>query len=402
MPNPDDYPAAGSDAALIRRAIRVAMDGRGEVEPNPMVGCVIARDAPAGPSKPPVIIGEGRHVAFGQAHAEPTALADCREDPRGATAYVTLEPCCHTNKKTPPCAPQVIAAGIARVVVGCLDPNPAVDGQGVAMLRAAGVRVDHAATAVEAECRQLIAPFIAAQSNRPYVTMKWAEDNHGYVAGPGGERATISGPATNRLVHHLRARSDVVGVGAGTVIADDPALTPRGVPIVRPLRRWVFDRGLRSPADCQLFETAEQWPTTIFCDASAAGPQSRARYPAAVKIVGVDDFTLARAIAAGATESGITHVLVESGPLLAAGMFAENLVDRLWVIRAARRVGDATAPSAAAIPANFVRTATLAFGDDVVSEYLNTQSAAFFAAVPSADIVLATDSDADFSAACEG
>ena len=159
---------SAADAALIRRAIRVAMDGRGLVEPNPMVGCVIARDGPDGP----VVIGEGRHIAYGHPHAEPTALAACREDPRGATAYVTLEPCCHANKKTPPCAPRLIAAGIARVVVGCLDPNPAVDGNGVALLREAGVTVDRAEAQVEAECRQLIAPFVAVQSGRPYVTAK--------------------------------------------------------------------------------------------------------------------------------------------------------------------------------------------------------------------------------------
>src|SRR6188472_1364396 len=155
------------DQQFMRRAIRLAMNGRGRVEPNPMVGCVIV-------SKDGRVIGEGYHQEFGGPHAEPNALASCTESPAGATAYVTLEPCCHTNKKTPPCAPRVIEAGIARVVVGCLDPNPEVDGKGVAMLRAAGVRVD--GPALEGEAKQLIAPFIArTRLGRPYVTLKWAE-----------------------------------------------------------------------------------------------------------------------------------------------------------------------------------------------------------------------------------
>src|SRR5688572_13149276 len=120
---------------FMRRAIRLAMNGRGRVEPNPMVGCVIVnRDGR--------VIGEGYHAEFGGPHAEPAALSNCTEPPAGATAYVTLEPCCHTNKKTPPCVPRLIEAKLARVVIGCLDPNPAVNGKGVGMLREAGIQVD--------------------------------------------------------------------------------------------------------------------------------------------------------------------------------------------------------------------------------------------------------------------
>src|SRR3954451_23545285 len=171
------------DDDFMRRAIRLAMNGRGRVEPNPMVGCVIVKDGR--------VIGEGFHQQYGGPHAEPNALASCTESPAGGTAYVTLEPCCHTNKKTPPCAPRVIEAGIARVVVGCLDPNPEVDGKGVAMLRAAGVTVD--GPVLEGEAKQLIAPFIArTRLGRPYVTLKWAQTADGKVAGPGGTRMQIS------------------------------------------------------------------------------------------------------------------------------------------------------------------------------------------------------------------
>src|SRR5829696_7022930 len=132
-------PAGGTnsselDIAMMRRAVALAQRGRGRVEPNPMVGCVIVKDGR--------LIGEGHHQQFGGPHAEPNALANCTESPAGATAYVTLEPCCHTDKKTPPCVPKLIEAKVARVVIGCLDPNPDVNGKGLAMLRAAGIQVD--------------------------------------------------------------------------------------------------------------------------------------------------------------------------------------------------------------------------------------------------------------------
>src|SRR5688572_12867963 len=142
-----------TDEQFLRRAIRLAMNGRGRVEPNPMVGCVLVKDDR--------VIGEGFHAQFGGPHAEPTALANCTESPEAATAYVTLEPCCHTNKKTPPCTPRLIEAKVARVVIGCLDPNPEVNGKGVAMLREARIRVD--GPVLEAPAKQLIAPFLLDQ-----------------------------------------------------------------------------------------------------------------------------------------------------------------------------------------------------------------------------------------------
>jgi diaminohydroxyphosphoribosylaminopyrimidine deaminase/5-amino-6-(5-phosphoribosylamino)uracil reductase len=176
------------DFQHLRRAIRLAMNGRGAVEPNPMVGCVIVKDGQ--------VIGEAYHAHFGGPHAEPLALA-CAKSPEGATAYVTLEPCCHTNKKTPPCVPKLIEAKLARVVIGTLDPNPEVNGKGVAMLRAAGIQVD--GPALEDEARQLNAAFIKGTLHqRPYVTVKWAQSADGKVAGPGGQRVWISNRAAFR------------------------------------------------------------------------------------------------------------------------------------------------------------------------------------------------------------
>src|SRR4051812_34506377 len=204
------------DEQHLRRAIRLAMNGRGRVEPNPMVGCVIvARDGR--------VIGEGYHQQFGGPHAEPNALASCTESPDDSTAYVTLEPCCHTNKKTPPCTPRLIEAKVARVVIGCLDPNPDVNGKGMAMLRAAGIRVD--GPVLEGPARQSIGPFVGHLIHRrPYATLKWAETADGKVAGPDGAKLLISGLVATKAVHYLRSRSDAIAVGIGTVLNDDPRL----------------------------------------------------------------------------------------------------------------------------------------------------------------------------------
>jgi len=223
------------DSHWMRRAIRLAMNGRGRVEPNPMVGCVIVNDGR--------VIGEGYHQQFGSPHAEPNALAACAESPEGATACVTLEPCCHTNKKTPPCVPRLIEAKIRRVVIGCMDPNPDVNGRGAEQLRAAGIEV--MASVLESQCRQLLAPFIAhSVHRRPYVTLKWAETADHRVAGPGGRRIQISGKESMRQVHQLRARSDAILIGHRTLITDDPLLTARDVPHARPLTRIVLMRRL--------------------------------------------------------------------------------------------------------------------------------------------------------------
>src|SRR4051812_36545882 len=167
------------------RAMELASRGRGDVEPNPMVGCVIARDGK--------IIGEGFHKKFGEGHAERVALGACTESPRGASVYVNLEPCCHTGggKKTPPCVPALIEAQVERVVVGCVDPNPAVSGRGIEELRRAGIEVEVGVG--EAEAKQLNAAFFArVVHGRPYVTLKWAQSADGKVAGKLGQRKQIS------------------------------------------------------------------------------------------------------------------------------------------------------------------------------------------------------------------
>jgi diaminohydroxyphosphoribosylaminopyrimidine deaminase/5-amino-6-(5-phosphoribosylamino)uracil reductase len=374
------------DEHFLRGAIRLAMNGRGHVEPNPMVACVIVKDGR--------VIGEGHTQPFGGAHAEPTALANCTESPEGATAYVTLEPCCHTNKKTPPCTPRLIEAKIARVVFGCLDPNPPVNGKGVAMLRAAGIRVD--GPMLEGAAKQLIAPFLKWQAHRlPYVTLKWAESSDGKIAGPGGARLQISNAAATRLVHELRARSDVIMVGINTVLADDPLLTARGVENARPLLRYVLDRQLRIPLESKLVHTARETPLVVGTDVTALGSAKEEELRA--RGVGTHPVPfLARAMVDLQTRkvgaSLATHVLVESGRTLAQAIFDEAIADRLWVICSPKAVGAPAAPSAVAVPSDFVRTGSLDLAGDTLTEYLNPASPVFFAAEQSADFVLARES----------
>ncbi len=363
------------------------MNGRGGVEPNPMVGCVIAR---AGR-----VIGEGNHARYGGPHAEPTALANCSESPERATAYVTLEPCCHLNKQTPPCAPRLIAAKISRVVLGCVDPNPAVNGNGVRMLRDAGIVVD--GPFLEADCKQLIAPFLARVNfHRPYVTLKWAETADGKIAGANGARLQISNALSTRAVHQLRSRCDAVAVGIGTVLSDDPELTVRGITGGRRPQRIVFDSSLRIPPGSKLVQTATTFPTAVFYAGHASTPWQLEQHAVSVERFGADP--KGRLILREAIESltSVTHLLVEPGPTLAAGLFDANLADRLWVYRSPSAINDPTAPTAPVIPSQFKKTGEVRFGTDVLTEYVNSASDVFFAAAGSADLVLAkSDQSAD-------
>jgi diaminohydroxyphosphoribosylaminopyrimidine deaminase/5-amino-6-(5-phosphoribosylamino)uracil reductase len=381
------------DATMMRRAIRLAMNARGQAEPNPSVGVVIARGDR--------VIGEGCTSAYGGAHAEPTALAACTESPAGATAYTTLEPCCHTNKKTPPCVPALIAAKIARVVVGCVDPNPSVNGQGIEQLRAAGIAVD--CNVLEDPAKQLIAPFIARTVyDRPYVTLKWAESADGKVAGAGGKRAQISNAIATRRVHELRSRSDVIMVGVNTVIADDPMLTSRDVPPAAPHRkliRVVLDSYLNIPMASKLVRTASQTRVWVYFDGRMADAErERIR---ALREAGVEPFFADRQshglnldqilVSLGGFDA--TQVLVEPGPTLARDFFDRQiLVDRVWLIRSPNKIGAPTAPAGVPIPGNYQKTGEIDLEGDRLTEYLNPASPVFFAAEPSADFVLAAES----------
>jgi diaminohydroxyphosphoribosylaminopyrimidine deaminase/5-amino-6-(5-phosphoribosylamino)uracil reductase len=380
MPTQDD----SIDIPPMRRALDLALLGRGNVEPNPMVGCVIVKDS--------AVIGEEYHQQFGGPHAEPNALAACKQSPSGATVYVTLEPCCHTGKKTPPCVPALIGAQVRRVVVGSLDPNPAVAGKGLAALREAGIAVREGVLAEES--RQLNAPYFKLQNqHRPYVTLKWAQTADGKVAGPGGQRLYISNELSHAVLHGLRGRSDAVLVGIRTVLLDDPLLTARGPAPKRPLLRVVLDSNLRMPVSSQLLRTTALGPVAVFCSEQAY--RNRPALVAALEAHHVQVKPLPADISGGLSldqllrelgKQNITHLLVEPGPSLAESFLKLDLADRVWIFRSPKTVNDDTAPAAQTI--DFPTTAEIALENDRLTEYLNPRSAAFFSLTRSPDLEL--------------
>jgi diaminohydroxyphosphoribosylaminopyrimidine deaminase / 5-amino-6-(5-phosphoribosylamino)uracil reductase len=383
------------DAQYMRRAIGLAMRGRGAVEPNPMVGCVIVKEGR--------VIGEGFHERFGGPHAEPNALGACTESPQGATAYVTLEPCCHTNKKTPPCVPRLIEAKLGRVVVGAIDPNPDVAGRGVAALGAAGIEV--AVGVLEKQCQQLAAPFLARTLyRRLYVTLKWAQTADGFVAGPGrrglvnGKRLPISNADSMLQVHRLRAASDAILVGANTIAADDPKLTARGVATSRPLLR----AGLASRSGLFLHDklqsSVSEGPVILYCTHENAERHADVihrlaeRFGVIVQPVGAAKGGLVDLVGVltDLYARDVTHLLVEPGPTLAASFFETNLADRVWVFRSPEPLNQ-RGRVAAPVPSHFKPVHCTDLGGDTLTEYLNARSPVFFAPEPSADMLRAAN-----------
>lgn len=319
----------------MRRALELAARGRGTTRPNPVVGAVVAR---AGR-----VLAEGFHRRAGLPHAEVNALARLPAGAaRGATLYVNLEPCCHTGR-TGPCTEAIIAAGVGRVVVGCRDENPLVDGRGVARLRRAGVRVEVGCLASESRAANR-AFSLWARARRPLVTLKAAASLDGFIADglPRARRAPawITGSEARREGHALRAAHDAVLVGSGTVLADDPRLTVRGVRAgPRPLR-VVLDGRLRTPPDAQVLDRAA--PTLIFTRRGAPRGRARALAAAGAEVVELASprgrlsvAAVLRALAARDVQS----VLVEGGAAVHGAFIAAGLVDDVALFVAPRLLG---------------------------------------------------------------
>ena len=324
------------DEAWMARAVALAEGGRGTVSPNPMVGAVLVRDGR--------VVGEGFHRAPGQPHAEALALAAAGAAAAGATCYVTLEPCAH-HGRTPPCADALVAAGVARVVAAVPDPDPRVDGAGLARLRAAGVAVAVGAGA-EAAATLNAAYLTHRRLGRPRVTLKAAASLDGKVAAPDGTSRWITGPAARADAHRLRAEADAVMVGAGTALADDPRLTVRlpGWAGRQPLRVLVDAAG-RVGADGHLFDGEAETLVATTPTAPAAAVEAWKAAGAEVLIVkedptGVDLKELTRALG----ERGVLELMVEGGPRLQASLWAAGLADRLVWYLAPLAIGGQAAP----------------------------------------------------------
>ena len=315
--------------AMMARALRLAERGLYTTMPNPRVGCVIAHGER--------VVGEGWHVRAGEPHAEVFALREAGAAARGATAYVTLEPCSH-HGRTPPCADALIASGVARVVAAIDDPFPAVAGNGLARLRDAGVTVEHGVLADAA--RELNRGYLMrVQRGRPWVRVKLAMSLDGRTALANGTSKWITGEAARADVQRWRARSSAILTGIGTVLADDPQLTVRlgdASEFVPPLR-VVLDRAARTPADARVRDSSAPTLLVHGNDTAIAAVETLA---VGTTEQGLDLDATLRALA----RRGVNEVQVEAGPTLAGALFAAGLVDELLLYVAPLLLGDAGRP----------------------------------------------------------
>jgi diaminohydroxyphosphoribosylaminopyrimidine deaminase/5-amino-6-(5-phosphoribosylamino)uracil reductase len=322
------------------RALALAAGGLGFVEPNPMVGCVIVRGG--------AVVGEGFHERFGEPHAEVQALAAAGDAAKGATAYVTLEPCCHQGK-TPPCTQALIRAGLKRVVIPVQDPFPQVAGRGIAELRAAGIQCDVGVRSADANW--LLAPYRKLiTTGRPWIIAKWAMTLDGKLATHSGDSQWISSEASRAVVHQLRGRVDAVMVGSGTARTDDPLLTARPANVAdikRIATRIVVDSAASLSPESRLVETAADVPVLVAAANEAAPEACRRLADAGVEVVrfpGTHDARL-EALLAELGRRRMTNLLVEGGHRLLGMLFDMRAIDEVHVFIAPKLAGGGTAPT---------------------------------------------------------
>jgi diaminohydroxyphosphoribosylaminopyrimidine deaminase/5-amino-6-(5-phosphoribosylamino)uracil reductase len=324
-----------ADQRFMQLALTLGRRGLGRTWPNPAVGAVVVKDG--------VIVGRGWTQAGGRPHAEPEALKHAGEAARGATLYVTLEPCSHFGK-SPPCADAIVAAGIARVVSAIGDPNPEVAGQGYARLRAAGITVDIGVGAVEA-ARDHAGHFRRVRDKRPHVILKLAVSSDDKIGTAGRKPVAITGEAARARVHLLRAQCDAILVGIGTVQADDPLLTCRlpGMEARSPVR-VVLDRSLRISGTSRLVHSARETPLWVLTSNVSEAPAAMKLGAAGAQVIRVGTTTTPpgldlEAVLHALAGRGITRLLVEGGARVASSFVAANLVDEVWLLRGPDPVG---------------------------------------------------------------
>ncbi|KQV82013.1 bifunctional diaminohydroxyphosphoribosylaminopyrimidine deaminase/5-amino-6-(5-phosphoribosylamino)uracil reductase RibD [Rhizobium sp. Root1220] len=363
--------ASPDDAHFMQEAIRLGLLHLGQTSINPSVGCVIVRDGK--------IVGEGTTAIGGRPHAEPQALAAAGELARGATAYVTLEPCSHYGK-TPPCSEALIASGIGRVVVSVTDPDPRVSGRGIAMLRDAGIEVDTGV--LEEEGKRSLAGYLMRQTRkRPYVTLKLAVSADGMIGRQGEGQVAITGAAARADVQKLRAESDAILVGIGTAIADDPLLTVRthGLEERSPLR-IVLDERLSLPLQSKLVRTAKDVPLVVvaaeppgFGDSDDVAFLARraALDAAGAEVVQCNPYRPDELLSALASR-GVSSLVIEGGANTAKLFLDSGYVDRILLYQGPATIGEGGIESPVSktdMPVGFAHVATFNFGDDRLDEY---------------------------------
>lgn len=354
------------DTRFMRMALELAQRGYGRTNPNPMVGAVVVKDER--------VIGQGYHDHYGSLHAERAALQSCKESPRGAVLYVTLEPCCHFGRQ-PPCTDAILEAGIERIVVGSSDPNPLVSGRGLKQLRAGGVQVETGV--LQAECDALNPVFFHfIRMGTPYVTMKYAMTMDGKIATRTGASHWITGEAARRRVHADRGRYAAIMAGVGTVLADDPLLTCRTEGGRNPLR-VICDTHLRIPLEGQIVRTASSVPTVIA--AGNGGAEKRELLEAAGcrvwELPMPDGHVDLRALMKRLGEEKIDSVLLEGGGTLNWAALEAGIVHKVQAYIAPKLFGGAAKTPVAGLGAALLEQAFLlknttvtALGEDFLIE----------------------------------
>jgi diaminohydroxyphosphoribosylaminopyrimidine deaminase/5-amino-6-(5-phosphoribosylamino)uracil reductase len=326
------------ETEAMARALDLAWRGWGRVQPNPLVGAVVLRDAE--------VVGEGWHAEFGAAHAEAAALEAAGEKARGATVVLTLEPCAHYGKQ-PPCADAIIGAGVRRVVAALADPNPAAAG-GAARLRAAGIEVEMGLREREAAAQNAAFLHNAREPSRPFVALKLATTLDGRIADANGNSRWISGTEAREFVHWLRAGFDAIGVGGVTARADDPSLTVRGPlqPRTAPVR-LIFAADGDIPPELNVVATAREIPTVAIVAPSAKASRLEPVEAAGVEII--RDAGLASALGT-LRRRGVGSLLLEGGGRLAGAFLAAGLVDRYYWVQSPLWLGMGAVPAVAGLP----------------------------------------------------
>ncbi len=361
---------SGDDARYMALALELGRRGQGATWPNPAVGCVIVAQGE--------IVGQGWTAAGGRPHAEARALAEAGVRARGATAYVTLEPCAH-HGQTPPCCDALIDAGVTRIVAALEDRDPRVSGRGFARLRGAGISVEVGLLAEDA-ARDLAGFFMRVEQGRPRVTLKLAMSLDGRIATASGHSQWISGEAARAEVHAARASHDAVMVGAGTARADDPALTARGVEVTREAVRVVVSRRLDIPLMSQLARTAHEVPVWI-CHGPDADPAlidaweglGARLFRCGLSGRQLDPGSVLQALG----KAGLSSVFCEGGGALAASLLAADLVDEMMIFTAGLVIGAEGLPGVGALglarlddAARFRLTELRMIGDDILHRWV--------------------------------
>jgi diaminohydroxyphosphoribosylaminopyrimidine deaminase/5-amino-6-(5-phosphoribosylamino)uracil reductase len=358
------------DERFMAAALRLARQHLGQTSTNPSVACLIVQDG--------VIVGRAVTARSGRPHAETQALAEAGERARGATAYVTLEPCSH-HGKTPPCADALVASGVARVVISILDPDERVAGRGVARLRDAGIAVDIGV--LPQEGHGALEAYLARQvSKRPHVTLKLAVSADGMIGRTGAGQVRITGPISRAQVQILRAQTDAILVGIGTATADDPELTVRlpGLEDRSPIR-IVLDRRLDLSPASKLVLSAEQNPVIVVSGESSTQSElepdgERAGRRAALETAGVEVLetgTVADLLTALGSR-GISSLLVEGGAVAARAFLDAGLVDRIQIYTGPQTIGEngiASPFDRRSVPSGFKLVRSAQYGDDLFEEY---------------------------------